>query len=65
MMKQFQVNEDDVSPDEIKIVRDNSFVFWTRKMQNAHLFCRAGNLKEEKTALSIFMETANEGSAGK
>ena len=67
MFKQFCVNEADVSPDEIETVDDEgcSFLIWTRKLQEAHQFCREGNLLEEKAALSMFMDTAKEGSAGK
>ena len=56
---------ENISPDDISTNHDFSHMIWTRTLGIAHSFREAGNPFHERWALNLYLEIAEEGSAGK
>ena len=54
-----------ISPDDISTIDDFSHMIWTRKLGIAHFFRQAGHPSHERWALNMYLEIAEQGSAGK
>ena len=56
---------EEISPDDISTIHNLSHMIWTRKLGIAHSFCQSGHPIHERLALNMYLEIAEQGSAGK